>query len=305
VSRSQLDVAFGIDGAYLPHLAVVIESLARHAPGAEFRFIILHSGVTESRRRQLEAVAPDARFLWTELAEADVPGPTDRGHFNRACVFRLGLERHAPPDCGRVLYLDADIVVTGDVREVFEVDLAGAPLAAVVDSYQDASEFATRWNLPANDLGYFNSGLLLLDFEQVRAQSLLSQAAALVVEHDKDLKFPDQDALNQVFWGRWKPMPPLWNVQRNSAIPAMSAELVPELRLENRWPRMVHYTGPEKPWVMSGYHPWSQLYWDSLARTPFLAEVVQTFKVSALDRLRIWLRWLRRRPPRENGRARA
>jgi lipopolysaccharide biosynthesis glycosyltransferase len=291
-----IDIAFGIDGNYVPHLAAVIQSIMRHAPAARFRFIVLHPDVPQERQKLLESSAPGASFVWTKVRDEDLPAFTQRGHFNRAIMLRLSLETVAPADCMRVIYLDTDVIVAGDIREVWETDLEGAPVAAVADAYQDMAEFAGRWTLPENDLGYFNSGLLLIDLNQVRQGELFSETMRIIVEHDKALRFPDQCALNIVFWGHWKPLPLKWNVQRNNAIPAMSAELPLERRLENAWPSMIHYTGPQKPWVHDGYHPWSWLYWENLRKTPFFDEVARASGIDAKARFLLWVRWLRRRP---------
>ena len=56
-------------------------------------------------------------FVWTAVSDDDMPPFAGREHFSRAILFRLGLEKLAPPDCRRVIYLDADITVLADVRE--------------------------------------------------------------------------------------------------------------------------------------------------------------------------------------------
>jgi hypothetical protein len=74
-----------------------------------------------------------------------------------------------------------------------------------------------------------------------------------------------------------------------------------ELRFDTRLPNIVHFSGSQKPWARGEYHPWSWLYWDNLARTPFVDDVVKQWGVSRLERFRLWLRWLRRRPRGANA----
>ena len=55
------------------------------------------------------------------------------------------------------------------------------------------------------------------------------------------------------------------------AIPSLiETELTPAKRLNGRAPKTIRFTGPEKPWLGKGYHPWSWVHWESLQRTPFL-----------------------------------
>jgi lipopolysaccharide biosynthesis glycosyltransferase len=273
-------------------------SIVRNAPGARLRFIVLHDGISAERQACMERVAPEARFHWAEIGDHDVPAYASNGtHFSRAILFRLGLERLAPRDCMRVLYLDADVIVLGDLRALWRSDLEGAPLGAMLDSYRlDGGEFAQKWGLPPSPVGYFNSGVLLIDLERVRADRLFSAAIDLVQREGARFRFADQDALNIATWARWRPLPPAWNAQRDMVIPVLAERLPPEMRFHDRLPSVVHYTGPEKPWTLEGYHPWSWLYWPALADTPFFHEVVRANGMGAMQRLRLWVRWLRRRP---------
>jgi lipopolysaccharide biosynthesis glycosyltransferase len=290
------DLAFGLDGAFAPHAAAAIASIVRCAPSARFRFIMLHSGISEDRRTAIEHLAPLANFVWIEVSDRDVPAYTEKAHvkhITRATLFRLGLERLAPIDTKYVLYLDSDVIVLRDVRELWSVNMAGAPLAAVTDPDVDAEAFKKRWNLPESRLGYFNGGVLLINLEQVRSEMLFTAAIEFVAQKNPGLA--DQDGLNWALWDRWHPLPVGCNLQRNVAYDAVAPTASAELRRSVRHPMIVHYTGTHKPWLPNAYHPWAWLYWASLARTPFRDEVAREHGVGRLQQQRLWLRWLIRR----------
>lgn len=292
---NEIDVALGFDENYAPHAAAVIASVVAYAPGARFRFIILHSGVTPEMQARIAASAPGMRFVWTEVADEDIPPFAKREHFSRATLFRMGLEKLAPQDCRRVLYLDADMTVLADVRELAAVDLEGAPVAAAVDGFVDARQFAGRWNLPPGP-GYFNAGVLVIDLDKVRAETLFTKAIDFFTRHDAQLTLADQDALNWACWGRWKRVDVAWNAQRHMAIPSLIAEIPEDRRLNGRAPKIVHFTGPEKPWAPGAYHPWAWLFWNSLARTAYARDVRRASGMDFLKLLRLRLRWQLRRP---------
>jgi lipopolysaccharide biosynthesis glycosyltransferase len=284
----RVDIAMGFDDRYAPHAAAVISSIVRHAPGAAFRFIILHDGVQPARQRKIETVAPGAEFLWTRVSDDDLP-EWRHGHINRATLFRFGLEKLGPADCHRVLYIDADVVVLDDVRKLAAVDLRDHIIGAVRDRYIDAAAFAGRFSLPAEAPRYFNAGVLAIDLDGVREQGLFSQAVEFVARHDAEsLPWGDQDALNYFFWDRWCELDPIWNVQRFWTRAEMAVG--PER------PSLVHFVGYEKPWMPGAWHPWSWIYWDSIKRTPFAAEVAQTYKMNFYQLMRLRLKWWLRRP---------
>jgi lipopolysaccharide biosynthesis glycosyltransferase len=294
-----IDIAFGFDANYAPHAAAVIASVSRYSPQSRFRFMLLHEGVGRAVQTQIEALAANSEFVWIEVGEEDVPSFEARRHLTRSTLYRLGLENLAPADCARIIYLDADITVIGDMSELWREDLGGAAIGAAIDSYlcekYPDAPFHQHWGLPQGD--YFNAGILLIDLAQVRREKLFSKAMAFVAEHDHGLPFNDQDALNWTFWNQWRRLSVAWNIQRPQAVFWDAPKLPVDMQLGNLQPKIVHFTGPEKPWLASGYHPWAWIYWESLAHTPFFAQVARAQGVGRLARLRLWLRWLKRKPP--------
>ncbi len=290
----RLDIALGFDGRYVWHGANVIASVVRHAPGAKFRFIVLQADVTPEQKRRLEAVAPGSEFVWCDVGDNDMPNYT-RGYLNRAILFRLGLEAKAPADCKRVLYLDADTIVLGDVRELWAADLGDFPAGAVTDCYQDAEEFAETWGLTKGGR-YINSGVMLIDLDKVRASKLFTKALAFVAEHGAKLPFGDQCALNNLFWKNMAVLEPTWNVQRYTDDEEIISETAPDRRWGYPKPRLIHYLGADKPWTRNVWHPWAWLYWENLKRTSFNADVKAEAKMGFLQMMRLRLRWLVKKP---------
>jgi lipopolysaccharide biosynthesis glycosyltransferase len=138
--------------------------------------------------------------------------------------------------------------------------------------------------------------LILINLDRVRIEGTFSATIDFLQRHGQDLAFNDQDALNCVFWNRWRPLDIIWNVQRHMVISSLEKDLSVDKRLNGRYPALVHYTGPEKPWLPKGYHPWAWLYWKNLAQTPFASEVANSNNMNFYRRIRLWQRWLRQRP---------
>ncbi len=296
MTEQAIDIALGFDANYAPHAGVVVTSIVANARGARLRFIMLHPGIDAVTRGRVEATAPGAKFVWVTVGDDDLPAYATRGHLTRAVLFRLGLEKLAPGNCKRLIFVDCDMVVLGDIRELWEIDLGGRALGAVVDCYQDAAEFAQLWGLAVDGARYFNAGLQVIDLEQVRRKRLFSAALAFVVANDEKLLFGDQDALNYVFWGRWAELDPAWNVQRYLKPREISAA-----GWRRSSPALIHFVGMHKPWMPDVWHPWAWLYWRYARQTPFAQEVAAANKMNFYQQMRLKLRWWLRRP--STGRA--
>lgn len=289
---NRIDIAFGFDGPYVPHAAAAIASVVRNSPGSDLRFTLICSGVDDDRRSMLERVAPNAEIVWRDVSSYTWPKFPDNGYSKEATLFRLGLDKLAPAGCKRIIYFDTDITVVGDVRELWEFDLGTDLVAAVVDGFMNADAFADKWQLPS-PAGYFNAGVLLIDLEKVAAAGILGRAMQFMLDNEGKLPYLDQDALNWAFWGRWRQLPPAWNVQYHMALACADKSLADP---KGSRVALVHYTGDQKPWRPDAYHPWAWLYWDTLRNTPFSREVAKRNAVTLQHLLRLRLRWLLRRP---------
>jgi lipopolysaccharide biosynthesis glycosyltransferase len=178
------------------------------------------------------------------------------------------------PDVDRVLYLDVDTLVTAPLEPLLATDLGGAPIAAVANVYSPDQRGRVHDLGISDHRRYFNSGVLLLDLDRMRAEKATDQLLGAVAERSADdLQMPDQDALNLVFHERWHPLHPRWNAQwKLWEDQASAAEYFGAAAADaRRSPAIVHFEGPTlcKPWHALNAHPWRNAWWDALRRTPF------------------------------------
>ena len=89
----------------------------------------------------------------------------------------------APGIPDKLLYLDMDIMIANDIRELWEIDVAGYEYAAVKEKYG-------CWLIRPD---YFNAGMLLLNMAKIRETGLLVKARELI--RTKKLLFADQSAI--------------------------------------------------------------------------------------------------------------
>lgn len=110
-----------------------------------------------------------------------------KNHFTPYAQLRLFADMlHEIPH--KIIYLDTDTVVNGDLKELFNISIADYELACVDDLYNWLNPY--RWKVRH----YFNSGVLLLNMKAIRKSKLFKNARELVA--NKKMISPDQDALN-------------------------------------------------------------------------------------------------------------
>lgn len=158
---------------------------------------------------------------------------------------------------GNILYLDIDTYVRGDLTELFETPMSEWVIAMVPESdgwYKSA--YFGEW-FPSDMNYYCNSGVVLINLANWRKQRALESIFGWVSRWKENLRCPDQDALNALFYGKIYYLPLKWNyadgwLERSFRLSAKkhswrgnSPKTVLEAVLN---PQILHFWGKHKPW---------------------------------------------------------
>ncbi len=278
----KINVAFAADTNYAQHVAVAMASVMKNVrSGSAVRFFLLSDGIEKALLQRIEETASrfHAELVVIDLSKAEgFETVYTSGHISRAAYFRLALPDILPADVTRVIYCDTDLLVLDDISKLWEMDLQGMPLAAVPDygimaSKRSMKEKRKTIGLPEG-AEYFNSGVLVIDLSKWRECGYAQQVVDVAAK--KDLRHHDQDALNQVFIGKWKELPLSWNV-----IPPVM-QLLPKVLRNGKFRKnalaarraisILHYAGRCKPWDFARAKGFNETYYAYLALTPFAGE---------------------------------
>jgi lipopolysaccharide biosynthesis glycosyltransferase len=120
---------------------------------------------------------------------------------------------------------------------------------------------------------YFNSGVVLMNLEQMRRDGSSRALLDYAVAHAPELAWPDQDALNVVLGRRRVPLHPRWNCMNSVlmfpwAADVFGEEAVAEARAR---PAIRHFEGPtiNKPWHYGSESPMREVYFEHRRQTPW------------------------------------
>jgi lipopolysaccharide biosynthesis glycosyltransferase len=269
-------IALALDSVYLPWAATLLRSCVRANPSSNLCFEILHDGtLSEPDRARLARTATNehASVRFHSVDGNDLAVLPTTSLFGSIVWLRFWLP-DLLPDRSRVLYLDSDTLVMSALQELWDTPLDGHPLAAVAN----VVEPAVRPHVQGLGLrypgGYFNSGVLLLDLDRMRAERSSAQLIEVAADLGERLVWPDQDTLNLVFAGRWLALHPRWNTQNIFwAWRQRAVEVFGEAALDAAiaHPGIRHFEGPglAKPWHYLCPYPGRQEYRAVLAETPW------------------------------------
>lgn len=242
-----INLAFTIDSEYAMAASVAIQSAVESTAG-RISIYVVDCGLTEDdkNRIRLSTISRDDVTL-VFLAVPDNSLAAELG----AQWAKIDMITVLPVE--RILYLDADVLVRRDLKELWYASTDGKPIAAAIDV-----------GFPMGHVGvgrtpYFNAGVLLIDLAQVRVNvdELVALSRAMTTS-----KFQDQDVLNCHFRGRWSRLSLSWNAQglgtyANLQTPEREHSFSVD---EMEHPGIVHFTGPVHPSMADVINPYLQPY---------------------------------------------
>ena len=154
-------------------------------------------------------------------------------HINHMTFARYFIPDFVAED--KVLYLDSDLVVTGDLTPLFELDLGENYLAAARSCF-------------GAGVG-FNAGVLLINNKKWKLDNIRQQLVELTEKEHENVGEGDQSILNILFQSSYYQLEDTYNFQ--IGFDAGAAEknhaFIFEIPL-TPIPKILHYISPDKPW---------------------------------------------------------
>lgn len=264
----EIPIFFSTDDNYIPYLDVAVSSLIANASrDYSYRIIVLNTGL---RSDNIAKVKQNERPGFT-IDFIDISKRIEKirshfkniYHFSIVTYYRLFIASLFP-QYDKILYLDCDIVVLGDVAELYHTDLGQNILGAVADQYVcNTREFRlyAEKAIGVDPDTYFNAGILVISLDQFRKNRIEQKFIRLITEYDFDLLDPDQAYLNYLCFGKTHMLPNGWN-KEPMALPCEGKK------------NIVHYALYKKPWqyddVMDG-----EYFWHYAEKSPFYAQILQ------------------------------
>ncbi len=294
ISVDTIHIAMAADRRFAMPLAVTVRSILRTlAPGRCVALHLLDCGIPDGDKARLQASWRDDRLhvVWYHVDRHELRAFPVMAHFSRAMYARLFVSRLLPRDIGKVMYLDADLLVLADIGLLWDEPFDDAACLAVpdvscpwVDGGVTRANYE-RFRLYLGDhpiipnyraLGfspsdpYFNSGVLVMDLDRWRADDISQRALDCLETHRRHLLWPDQYALNVALHGRWRPLDLAWNqgahIFRYPDWTHSPFDLASLARCRFA-PHIVHFTTADKPWVRPEAHPFSPQFFECLDLT--------------------------------------
>lgn len=274
----KINIIFATDENYAQHAAVAIASiLCNTAYPSNIHFYIIDDNIDDDNKNKLQntVLKFNSNINFVNISENSLNQVFVSGSITRAAYFRLTIPNILPKSVNKVIYLDCDLIVLGDIINLWNIDMCQKPIAATAD-FGILSSNGKRYEKEVNlnwkkEYSYFNSGVLLIDVMLWRKNNYADKLIELVQTHK--FRHHDQDVLNYLFMNNWTLLPLYWNV-----IPPvfnMNLSIIKHKTMRQKALHalnnicIIHYAGGYKPWEYKIYKGFNEKYYEYLAKTEY------------------------------------
>lgn len=279
-------VVFAADNNYVPQLTTTIYSAMKNAsPDRYYDVTVLQRDIDWHNQQRMHDFFSrftnmNLRFANVERLMSGYELSTNNEHISVETYYRF-LIQQALPFYDKVLYLDSDIIINGDIAKLYDTDLGDTLLAAIRDidflgnlnvKHGKRMGYAKNTLKMRNPYDYFQAGVLVLNTKAMREQYTIKQW--LTYASNTAYIYNDQDVLNICCEGKVTYLPWEWNVVHdcggrvgNLFVQAPNDIYDAYMRSRSN-PQIIHYAGYQKPWVDPDCD-YAPVYWDYARDTPF------------------------------------
>jgi lipopolysaccharide biosynthesis glycosyltransferase len=243
----QAHIAFGVDANFVRPMGVTITSLLMNNRDENLIFHIFVNSIHEVDVNRLKELVTSYKttinlYYIDETVFDQMP---TNWHCSHAIYNRFLLAKALYGVADRVLYVDADIVCVGKIRELIDIEM-GEHVIAVVQEKETVFIQKQIEKLKLRHGKYFNAGVLCIDINKWEENDVTNKALELLIENYERFNLLDQDALNVILDGKVKFISSKWNFMCNleKKIKEIPSDTV-----------LIHYTSREKPWHRWCFHP--------------------------------------------------
>ena len=258
-----IPVFFATDNNYAPFVAITLESILENCSKDYFyHFHVLTTDLDKAYEEKLKSYeSEDVKIEFISLRETLTKIKVKfhlRDYYSIETYYRFFIA-NMYPQYDKVLYMDCDIVVLGDIAELYNNDITNLYLAASqeevmaeVKVFGDYAEQALGVPVPE----YFNAGIMVMNLAEFRKDNIEKKFFEMI-NRFRFRVTQDEDYLNVLCKGKTKILDLGWNKT------AFKNDKFDDKNL-----KLIHYKINLKPWKNRNVL-YEEYFWNYAKKTEF------------------------------------
>ena len=260
-----MHVAFCVNDGYAEYIMVTIKGLLENNSNP----IVIHvlsdyiSEKNVARLKDLAGSYPSAELNVVIVDDSKLRGLKDT--WTIYTWYRVLLPEILESGVHRVLYLDADVLVAGNIQDLFCLDMTNKAIAGTID-FQSKDAVTYKRCGYEQEKEYVCAGIMLMNLDYWREHDIANKVIRWGRENNDRIQFPDQDSINYICRDIKILLPLKYDIVDGFFHDDYYYKNYPqELRECVESPVIIHYAG-QAPWVVELSNHLLQDEWEKYNR---------------------------------------
>ncbi|MDD5923974.1 MAG: glycosyltransferase family 8 protein [Clostridia bacterium] len=201
MSDKEINIAVAFNDKFCMPASVMLHSLFKNSGERKISLFLMYNSLSKENRAKIQkqVTSYGGRYndICIDLTTFKDASLANNPLYSVEIYYRILLPYITELD--RILWLDADIIVNGDIAELYDIDLGADYMAACIDvGEKDGRRNEIKGILGIQDQTYFNTGVLLMDCAKIRNNISQDEFFNAIDKYSDHLVCPDQDVINHV-----------------------------------------------------------------------------------------------------------
>lgn len=263
-----MNVLYTCDNNYVWLMGISVISLFENNRHIEdLKVYLIGENISYENKHELKRIANTygREVVVIDVPRLNIPPSLTSKRWPLSAFTRLFSGVILPKDVEKILYLDCDTIITGDISELDNIQFNGNIAMGVKDCI--SGTYKKNIGLEKNS-PYINAGVLLLDMNALRKVDINADIERYINKYEKLINYADQDILNGMFKGKIGELSPKFGVITIEFV--HSYEEIQRLRRPTNFyerevleaaktnPSIIHFTTNMRvvrPWFLNSNHP--------------------------------------------------
>ena len=276
-----MNILYTLNDKFVPQVAASIVSICENDQHvSKIHFYLFSMNITAKNKKLIKEMVKKYHQKITIIELNDIKSyfdfDFDTKGWNSIVLARLIIDKILPTSIDKILYLDGDTIIRGDLSELYKSNMGDYVLGASIEpTYSKAHKSAIGLE---NNL-YYNAGVLLINLKKWRKNNIGKKILNFYEKHSGNLFANDQDAINGALKDQIYTISPKYNY--NNTFDQYRYNFLKKLVAPAKYidrstfneakanPVIIHYLGEERPWRRYNTHKYRSDYQKYLALTPY------------------------------------
>lgn len=277
----KISICFCINDLYSQHLGVVLTSILENNKTGLFDFYVITNDISQENKNKLSSLKEKYTNFDIKYINIDKSlfknFRLNMNHISIETYFRY-LIADLFPDLNKILYLDVDLIVNGDLTNLWNTDIDDYYCAAVQDINLNYEVYKPKIGLEKDDI-YINAGVILFNLENLRKDNITEKFFVNQKKYQDIIECQDQDIINITLKKKIKKLDCVYNfiTKTMKLYPKRLKEVI-----------IAHFVGSKKPWKEMSCNRLKRLYYHYLQLSPYKTTKISKsiiYKIFALKSL--------------------